>query len=121
MPEDVSPVLEKPDVLEDVSDTSDVVDGVGEVIQPDSDERDASPVNWDTDASEVHPPTEASSSGVSGLSSVQNGIVEKRSPSMMDDSSSTCSTDSVPSVGVSGPYKGNSFSSNHKHQRSPSR
>ncbi|KAI6693418.1 hypothetical protein NL676_021128 [Syzygium grande] len=121
MPEDVSPVLEKPDVLEDVSDTSDVVDGVSEVIQPDSDERDASPVNWDTDASEVHPPTEASSSGVSGLSSVQNGIVEKRSPSMMDDSSSTCSTDSVPSVGVSGPYKGNSFSSNHKHQRSPSR
>ncbi|XP_048130620.1 TNF receptor-associated factor homolog 1a-like isoform X3 [Rhodamnia argentea] len=119
--EDVIPVLGKPDVLEDVSDTSDLVDGVGEVIQPDSDERDASPVNWDTDASEVHPPTEASSSGVSGLSPVQNGIVEKRSPSMMDDSSSTCSTDSVPSVGVSGPNKRNSFSSNHKHQRSPSR
>lgn len=121
IPEDVSPALEKPDVLEDVSDTSDLADGASEVIQPDSDEIDASPVNWDTDASEVHPPTEASSSGVSGLSPVQNGIVEKRSPSMMDDSSSTCSTDSVPSVGVSGPYKGNSFSSNHKHQRSPSR
>ncbi|KAF8020997.1 hypothetical protein BT93_G1418 [Corymbia citriodora subsp. variegata] len=119
--EDVNPALEKPDVLEDVSDASDLADGVIEVIQPDSDERDASPVHWDTDTSEVHPPTEASSSGVSGLSPVQNGIVEKRSPSMMDDSSSTCSTDSVPSVGVSGPYKGNSFSSNHKHQRSPSR
>ncbi|KAK9265869.1 hypothetical protein L1049_027319 [Liquidambar formosana] len=107
MTEEVQPMLEKPDTLEDDSDDS--VDGVAEVPQPDSEDRDAGPVNWDTDTSEVHPPTETSSSGISGLSSVQNGIVERKSPSVMDDSSSTCSTDSVPSVLMNGPYKGNSF------------
>ena len=112
--------MEKVDTVEDVSDVSDSVDGVAEVPQPDSEDRDASPVNWDTDTSEVHPPTEPSSSGISGLSSVQNGISEKKNPSVMDDSSSTCSTDSVPSVVMNGPYKGNSFS-NYKTQKSPSR
>ncbi|VVA16022.1 PREDICTED: MATH [Prunus dulcis] len=114
------PELEKPETLDDVSDVSDSVDGVTEVPQPDSEDRDAGPINWDTDTSEVHPPTEASSSGISGLSSVQNGVSERKSPSVMDDSSSTCSTDSVPSVVMNGPYKGNSFS-NYKNQKSPSR
>ncbi|KAL6194836.1 hypothetical protein ACLB2K_035911 [Fragaria x ananassa] len=114
------PVVEKADIVEDVSDVSDSADGVAEVPQPDSEDRDASPVNWDTDTSEIHPPTEPSSSGISGLSSVQNGVSEKKSPSLMDDSSSTCSTDSVPSVVMNGPYKGNSFS-NYKTQKSPSR
>ncbi|KAF7837520.1 TNF receptor-associated factor-like protein 1b-like isoform X1 [Senna tora] len=116
----VQTIAEKPDILEDVSDVSDSVDGVAEVLQPDSEDRDTSLVNWDTDASEVHPPTEASSNGIGGLSSVQNGMAERRGTSMMDDSSSTCSTDSLPSVIMNGPYKGNSFS-NHRVQKSPSR
>lgn len=118
--EDVEPVLEKSGILEDVSDVSDSVDGVAEVLQPDSEDRDASPINWDTDTSEVHPPTEACSTGISGLSSVHNGISDKKSPSAMDDSSSTCSTDSVPSVVMNGPYKGNSFP-NIKNQKPTTR
>ncbi|XWS39219.1 hypothetical protein CRYUN_Cryun18bG0031600 [Craigia yunnanensis] len=114
---EVLPVPEKSDVLGDVSDS---VDGATVVLQPDSEDRDASPVNWDTDASEIHPPTEASSSGISGLSCVQNGVADKRSPSIMDDCSSTCSTDSIPSVVMNGPYKGNSFS-NNQNQKSPGR
>ncbi|GLT99457.1 hypothetical protein SLE2022_168950 [Rubroshorea leprosula] len=106
---------EKSDVMEDDSDVSDSVDGVPEVLQPDSEDRDASPVNWDTDTSEVHPPTEASSSGVS----VQNGVADKRSPSVGDDSSSTCSTDSVPLVVMNGTYRGNFF--NNQNQESPIR
>ncbi|KAM1304852.1 hypothetical protein ACFX2I_022193 [Malus domestica] len=114
------PVLEKPDTLEDVSDVSDSVDGVAEVPPLDSEDRDAGPINWDTDTSEVHPPTEASSSGITGLSSLQNGVTEIKSQSVMDDSSSTCSTDSVPSVVMNGSYKGNSLSS-YKNQKSPGR
>ncbi|KAH8495650.1 hypothetical protein Peur_055651 [Populus x canadensis] len=118
--EEVRPVMEKPEVLEDVSDVSDSVDGVAEVLQHDSEDRDASPVNWDTDTSEVHPPTEGSSSGVSGLSSVPNGTSDKRSTYAMDDSSSTCSTDSVPSVVMNDPYKGNSYL-NYQFEKLPSR
>ena len=118
--EEVPTLDEKLQALEVVSDVSDSVDGVSEAFQPDSEDRDASPVNWDTDASEVHPPTEASSNGIGGHSSVQNGMAEKRSSSVMDDSSSTCSTDSLPSVVMNDPYKGNSFS-NYKVQKSPSR
>lgn len=116
MNEEPEMVLEKPDGIEDVSDVSDSVDGVPEALQPDSED----PVNWDTDeTSEVHPPTEASSSEISGLSAVQNGIGERRSTSIMDDSSSTCSTDSVPSATMNGSYKGNpSF---NKNQKSPIR
>ncbi|KAK8661495.1 hypothetical protein V6N13_091097 [Hibiscus sabdariffa] len=112
-------VPEKVDVLGDVSDVSDSVDAATEVLQPDSEDRDASPANWDTDTSEIHHPTEACTGGISGLSCVRNGVADKRSPSIMDDSSSTCSTDSVPSVVMNGPYKGYSFS-NHI-QKSPSR
>nr|XP_004234033.1 TNF receptor-associated factor homolog 1b-like [Solanum lycopersicum]XP_019068293.1 TNF receptor-associated factor homolog 1b-like [Solanum lycopersicum] len=112
-------VLGKPDVLEAVSDVSDSIDCVPEVINPDSDDRDASPVNWGTDSSEVHPSTETSCSGLSDLSAVQNGLAGRRSPSVMDDSSSTCSTDSIPSVVLNGPCRWTS--SNHKNQKSPSR
>ncbi|GAV71203.1 MATH domain-containing protein [Cephalotus follicularis] len=113
------PMIDKTDLLEDVSDASDSVDGVTEALPPDSEDRYVSPVNWDTDTSEVHPPMEARSGG-SGLSSVPNGIAEKKSASVMDDSSSTCSTDSVPSVVMNGPYKWNSFS-NYQNKKSPSR
>ncbi|MBA0740638.1 hypothetical protein Gogos_013831 [Gossypium gossypioides] len=113
-------VPEKSDVLGDVSDVSDSVDGAAEVLQPDSEDRDACPVNWDTDTSEIHPPTEASSSGINGLSCVRNGVADRRSTFIMDDSSSTCSTDSVRSVVMNGHYKGNSFS-NNQNKRSPNR
>ncbi|KAI8561046.1 hypothetical protein RHMOL_Rhmol04G0305700 [Rhododendron molle] len=116
----VEPVPENPDTLEDVSDVSDSVDFVPKMLQPDSEDRDASLANWDTDTSEIHPATEASGSGVSGLSSVQNGTRDGNSTSAVDDSSSTCSTDSVPSVVTNGPYKG-SLHPNHKSQKSPSR
>ncbi|KAE8735954.1 Detected protein of unknown function [Hibiscus syriacus] len=71
------------DVLCDVSDS---VDAATDVLQPDSEDRDASPVNWDTNTSEIHPPAEVCTSGISGLSCVQNGVADKRSPSIMDDS-----------------------------------
>lgn len=106
---EAQPVIEKPDTPEDVSDISDSVDCVAEALQPDYEDRDAVPVNWDTDTSEVNPSTEAGSSGIGGLSSVQSVMAERKSPSVMDDSSSTCSTDSVPSLVMNGPYKGNSF------------
>lgn len=116
---EVQPVPEKSDVVADVSDVSDSADGATEVLQLDSEDRYASPVNWDTDSSEIHPPTEGSSS-VGGLSCMQNGVGDRRSPSLIDDSSSTCSTDSVPSVVMNGHYKGNSFS-NNQYKKSPSR
>lgn len=111
---------DKLDAAEDVSDVSDSVDGVSEILQPDSEDRDASPVNWDTDTSEVHPPTEASNIGIGVVSSRLNGMPDKRSSSVIDDSSSTCSTDSLPSVVMNDLYKGNTFS-NYKVQKSPSR
>ncbi|XP_058200536.1 TNF receptor-associated factor homolog 1a-like isoform X2 [Rhododendron vialii] len=117
---ETEPVLEKSDSPEDVSDASDSVDCPPEISQPDSDERDVSHVNWGSDTSEVHPLAEASSSGLSVPSTVLNGAIERNNPSAMDDSSSTCSTDSVPSVSQNGPYKGNSFS-NQKSPKSPSR
>ncbi|RZC81330.1 hypothetical protein C5167_043908 [Papaver somniferum] len=111
--------LEKPDTLEDVSDVDDAVD-VTKTLQVDLEDRDVSPVNWDTDTSEVHAATETSSSGVSGLPMHQNGRGKKKNTSVMDDSSSTCSTDSVPSVVMNGPpYKGNT-SPYYKRQTSAS-
>lgn len=109
-------LLKESEIIDDVSDVSDSVDCVNEaLLRPDSDDRDSSPVNWDTDTSEPHPPMEACSSGVI---SAQNG--GQKSPSIMDDSSSTCSTDSLPSVVMSGPYRANSHQ-NQKSRSSPSR
>ncbi|KAI9119563.1 hypothetical protein K1719_009439 [Acacia pycnantha] len=120
--EEVQTVAEKPDALEDVSDASDSLDGAVEVPPPDSEDREASPVNWDTDALEVHHPNEARSNGICGLSSSQNDneMAEKRSGSLVDDSSSTCSSDSLPSMTMNGPIKGNSYP-NNKVYKSPTR
>ncbi|KAK6786859.1 hypothetical protein RDI58_015384 [Solanum bulbocastanum] len=109
-------VLGKSDVLEEVSDISDSIDSI---IHPDSEDRNASPVNWDTDSSEVHPSVEAGCSRLIGLSASQNVIVGRRSPSMMDDSSSTCSTDSIVSVVINGTHRG--FPLIQKNQKLPSR
>ncbi|XP_019461140.1 PREDICTED: MATH domain-containing protein At5g43560-like [Lupinus angustifolius] len=118
--EEAQTLSEKPDVMKDVSDVSDSADGVSVVLQPDSEDRDAIPVNWDIDAPEIHSPTEASNNGIVVVSSLQNGMSEKRISSAIDDSSSTCSTDSLPSVFMNDPYNGNSFS-NYKFQKSPNR
>ncbi|XP_063937021.1 TNF receptor-associated factor homolog 1a-like isoform X2 [Daucus carota subsp. sativus] len=89
--------------LEDVSDVSDSVDCPPKRLQEDSRDRDSSMVNWDTNTSQMHLTTEANGSGISF---VQNG--ERKSSALMDDSSSTCSTDSLPSVTANGPCKGTS-------------
>ncbi|XP_073139797.1 TNF receptor-associated factor homolog 1b-like isoform X2 [Henckelia pumila] len=111
-------VLEKVDAVEDVSDLSDSADRVPESLPPDSEDRDSSSFNCNVDMSEVHSPTLPSGSIITVLSSVQNGT-EATSLSIVDDSSSTCSTDSVPSVMTSLPGNGNS--SNHKTQKYSSR
>ncbi|KAL3626388.1 hypothetical protein CASFOL_029937 [Castilleja foliolosa] len=108
-------ILERSDDVEDVSDVSDSVEGAPEIHFPDSEDRSSSSVNWDMDISEVHPPTEASSSSIIELSGVQNG----RSSSVVDDSSSTCSSDSVPFVVINGSHRDNS--SYIKNQKSPGR
>ncbi|WOL08013.1 MATH domain-containing protein [Canna indica] len=113
--EQLEMVNEKIDTLDDASDVSDAREDVAEVVQPDLDDRDGSPVIWDTDASETNLAAETSSSDA------QNGHIDKRSQSAVDDSSSTCSTDSVPSSFVSGPYKGNILSNNNKAQPSLNR
>ncbi|KAH9602343.1 hypothetical protein KSS87_010925 [Heliosperma pusillum] len=110
----------KDDALEDVSDVSDIAECAVDTLQPDSEDRDGSPINWDTDTSEVQPPAEASGSEVSSISTVHNGGVDKRNSSLMDDSSSTCSTDSTPSVVTNGSYRSNSFL-NYTNRKSPAR
>lgn len=115
---DAQTMPEKHDGLEDLSDASDSVECTVDVLHPDSEDRDTSPVNWDTDTSEVQPPEEASGSGISSLSTVQ--IVDK-STSLMDDSSSTCSTDSAPSVTMNGSYRMNFSANYNKSQKSPTR
>lgn len=120
MTEKLKSELENPETFEDVSDASDTDDRVAEVLHPDSEERESSPVNWDTDTSEVLPPTEASGGGTSVLSSVQNGIRKSNGLFAFDDSSSTCSTDSVPSVVTNGSYKANPLP-NHGSHMSPMR
>ncbi|KAL6532384.1 hypothetical protein OROGR_014354 [Orobanche gracilis] len=102
-------LLEKSDTLEDVSDVSDTVERVYEILPRDPE---------DTDTSEVHPPMEASSSGASGVLSVQNGT-KGRSSSVVDDSSSTCSSDSVPFIVINRSHRDNPrYNGNRK---SPSR
>ncbi|KAG0482034.1 hypothetical protein HPP92_010118 [Vanilla planifolia] len=43
------------DSAEDASDVSNIGDDVTESLDPDLQDRDATPLNWDTDTSEVHP------------------------------------------------------------------
>lgn len=107
-------VNEKMGIPEDASDVSYAGEDVAErSLHPDLDDRDGSPVNWDTDASEVHPCMEARSS------ENLNEQPEKIS-TIIDDSSSTCSTDSVPSIVSNGVHKGLSRHNNRNHT-SPNR
>lgn len=107
---------EKNIAFEAISDVSDIDDDVSETAQLEIEDKHASSINWDADSSEALPSME-----LCGRSSLplENGYAVT-SPSSMDDSSSTCSTDSVPSVVSNGPCKRNS-STNYRTQKSPSR
>nr|GFA96794.1 hypothetical protein [Tanacetum cinerariifolium] len=106
--EDAELLLDTP---EDVSDASDSVNCVLDEAHAyrlcllSLNDRDSSPVNYDTDTSEAQP---------------HIGFIAhygaRKSPSMIDDSSSTCSTDSLPSV----VYK-EDLLQNRKSQKSPTR
>ncbi|XP_010522489.1 PREDICTED: MATH domain-containing protein At5g43560-like [Tarenaya hassleriana] len=115
--------VEKPETFGDVSDISDSVDGSGEILQPDSEDRDSSPVHWDTDTSEIVPtPTGGSSSrGRDSSISISNGVSERKNQSVMDDSSSTCSNDSTLSGVTNGFHKGNMLNHHYNHNKSPSK
>lgn len=71
--EEVQPEIEKLDTMEDIFNVFNSIDGVLEIPQPDSKDHDASPINQDTDTSEVHPSMEVTSSGINFLSSVKIG------------------------------------------------
>uniref|UniRef100_A0A0E0JBZ3 MATH domain-containing protein n=1 Tax=Oryza nivara TaxID=4536 RepID=A0A0E0JBZ3_ORYNI len=75
---------------EEVSDISDNRDDSSELLHNDLEDSESSPVNWETDASE----TQAT---VPEGGEMQNEHAGKRTY-FLDDSSSTCSSDSVPSV-----------------------
>lgn len=83
---------------EDASDVSYNCDDVAEPLYPDLGDRD-SPRNWDTDESELHPSVEASASEMPNY-------MPERTNLGLDDTSSTCSTDSVISIGT---HKANSM------------
>ncbi|KAL0812435.1 hypothetical protein Bca101_068878 [Brassica carinata] len=108
---------EKTDILGDVSDdVSDSVDGSVDILHPDLEDGDSSSVHWETDTLETYPPP----SGGSDISiSTPNGIGERKNQSTVDDSSSTCSNDSIRSGVNSGSYKGNAL--NFRNQKSPNK
>ncbi|KAJ0236165.1 TNF receptor-associated factor 1a [Hirschfeldia incana] len=113
--EKAQPSAEKTDILEDVSDISDSVDGSADILHPDLD-GDGSSVHWDADALEIHPPQ---SEGSSISVSTPNGIAERKNQSTMDDSSSTCSNESIRSGVTNGSYKGNVL--NFRNHKSPNK
>uniref|UniRef100_A0A0A8YCR9 TRAF-like superfamily protein n=1 Tax=Arundo donax TaxID=35708 RepID=A0A0A8YCR9_ARUDO len=86
---------------EEVSDISDNRDDNSEALRVDIEDRESSPVNWETDASETR-------ATVLDSGEVQNEQAGKRT-SFVDDSSSTCSSDSVPSVILNGSYTGGAW------------
>uniref|UniRef100_A0A804N4Y0 TRAF-like superfamily protein n=1 Tax=Zea mays TaxID=4577 RepID=A0A804N4Y0_MAIZE len=88
---------------EEVSDISDSRDDNSDMLHVDIEDRESSPVNWEIDASETQ-------TTIPGSSEVQNDHAGKRT-STVDDSSSSCSSDSVPSVTVNGSYKGGAWTS----------
>ncbi|CAH2046690.1 unnamed protein product [Thlaspi arvense] len=101
---------EKPDTHGDVSDVSDSVESSADILQLDSEDRESIPVHWEIDASETHsPPSGDTSRGRDSSISIPNGVADGKCISTMDDSSSTCSNDSIQSGGANGSYKGNAL------------
>ncbi|XP_072988386.1 TNF receptor-associated factor homolog 1a-like isoform X1 [Typha latifolia] len=112
-PKEDEPTIAKVNTAEDASVVSDNGADITEVLQIDPDEGDSSSINWESDIQEIESAIKAS--GVI----VQVKQTKKGSP-FIDDSSSTCSTDSIPSVVMNGPSKG-STSINNKIQAPPNR
>lgn len=104
-PDDLSSQAEEvtsnPDNPDEASDISDNRDDNSEVLNVDLEDRESSPVNWETDASETR-------GIVPEGGDVQNEQSGKRA-SFVDDSSSTCSSDSVPSVILNGSNTGGAW------------
>ncbi|CAF2052163.1 TNF receptor-associated factor homolog 1b isoform X1 [Brassica rapa] len=106
-------LVEKTDTLGDVSDISDSVDGSAEILHPDLEDGDSSSAHWDTAA--------LGSSRENDISiSAPNGIAERKNQSNMEDSSSTCSNDSIRSGFTNGSsYTGNALI--FRNQNSPNK
>ncbi|XP_028555735.1 TNF receptor-associated factor homolog 1a-like isoform X2 [Dendrobium catenatum] len=99
--EHLSVMNERMDTPEDASDISYNGGDVAVPLYPDLEDRDSNPKNWETDALELHPSIEASASEMS------SSLPEKANLGL-DDSSSNCSTDSVPSIVSNGTCRRNS-------------
>ncbi|GAB2237567.1 hypothetical protein Droror1_Dr00015469 [Drosera rotundifolia] len=112
--------LEKGEILEDASDISSSVDDAADMYDADSDDRDGSVVTLDSETSDIHLLVEAGCKDAAGSFSTKANGLGKGITSVMDDSSSITSTDSVQSVSTNGSPRGKSFR-NAKGQNSPIR
>eukprot|EP00252_Welwitschia_mirabilis_P006889 TRINITY_DN1781_c0_g1_i1.p1 TRINITY_DN1781_c0_g1~~TRINITY_DN1781_c0_g1_i1.p1 ORF type:complete len:1298 (-),score=334.57 TRINITY_DN1781_c0_g1_i1:264-4157(-) len=84
-------------------DTTDIVVGT---LGPAIEDGEAYRADWDRDGSETHQSMEAGFSGDVSAQPAQSGRAGRKHQVSIDDSSSTCSTDSLASVVVNGSYKG---------------
>ena len=89
------------------------MDGSAEILHPDLEDGDSSSAHWDTAA--------LGSSRENDISiSAPNGIAERKNQSNMEDSSSTCSNDSIRSGFTNGSsYTGNALI--FRNQNSPNK
>ncbi|KAI5084590.1 hypothetical protein GOP47_0000759 [Adiantum capillus-veneris] len=87
------------DIVDDDDDSSvlDNTDGIVGTLRAALEDGDADRTFWEREGSDFHPTTEASFSGGSCIDSAQNGRSNRKQQSLLDDSSSTCSSDSIPS------------------------
>lgn len=93
---------EEDDDLSGLDTTDDVVGTLGPAVE----DGDLDRTDWDRDGSETHQVMEASFSGDVSTQPVQSCRVGRKHQVTIDDSSSTCSTDSLASVVVNASYKG---------------
>ncbi|KAJ0229712.1 MATH/TRAF domain-containing protein [Hirschfeldia incana] len=115
-------LVEKTDTLGDVSDISDSVDGSADILHPDLEDGNSSSVHWDDDALEIHPPPSVGGTSrekAISISTTANETAERKNQSTVEDSSSTCSNDSIRSGFTNGSYKGNAL--NVQNQNSPNK
>ncbi|MCO5606875.1 hypothetical protein L7F22_061066 [Adiantum nelumboides] len=82
---------------DDDSSVLDNTDGIVGTLQAAIEDGDADRIFWEREGSDLHHSMEASFSGGSCIDSAQNGRSNRKKQSLLDDSSSTCSSDSIPS------------------------
>ncbi|MCO5586445.1 hypothetical protein L7F22_040385 [Adiantum nelumboides] len=82
---------------DDDSSVLDNTDGIVGTLQAAIEDGDADRIFWEREGSDLHHSMEASFSGGSCIDSAQNGHSNRKKQSLLDDSSSTCSSDSIPS------------------------